>query len=69
VHGIILKSILNGHSVRPGPSTGPCEHGSDLSVFIKAGEFLDQLNYYQLNKFMTTVTQLSQLTDTKCDPQ
>jgi hypothetical protein len=29
---------------------GSCEHGSEPSGFIKAGKYLDCLNYYKLLK-------------------
>jgi len=33
-----------------GSETGSCEHGNEPSGSIKSGEFLDQLNDYQLLK-------------------
>jgi hypothetical protein len=58
---------------------GSCEHGNEPSGFIKSGEFLDQLRYYQLckkdsdpqsyivyNKLLTH-TQVSMVTGLLCE--
>jgi hypothetical protein len=30
--------------------SGCCEHGNEPSMFIKGGEFLDQMNKYKFSK-------------------
>jgi hypothetical protein len=57
IDGRILKGILKTWNIRAGlisselgPVMGSCEHGDELSCFIKSGEFFDQLSGYQLHK-------------------